>query len=227
MATTAPAITSKSEQATQLRASVQVFTREIQQLEKQLAEKSGVIAQLEEKKRVLAEAAANGKQSKPGAIATIHAEIAEAQAPVEVLQKRLSEKQGALDTAQTALESLDREIVAEARQAAFQARFSELKQELTVSAAVICEKVRSLVEEDLPRFDFARDAMTREIVGGQFAEMTTAEGHEARALIHASMQSWMDGSRLAVTRRLLQEQPEWKERGDIEIIISNLLPPKR
>lgn len=227
MATTAQAVTTKNQEAIRLRAEVQTLTGEVQQLRKQLAEKSGTLAVLTEKRRVLAEEIADGKPHKPATLAALHDDIAAAELPVSALQRRTTEKEGQLTQTKSVLEALDREIAAEARAAAYQARFSELKTELIASGAVIGEALRRFIEEELPRFDAARDALTLEIVGGRYAEQTTPEGREARELIRSVMESWRSPDGLAIRRKLLRADRPWTPRGDIRLELENLNPPKR
>jgi len=225
MASQATAVINKNDQADQLRGQVRTLTAELTKIRADLAIAAGSLAVLQEKKRVMAEEIADGKTHKPTVIASLHADIEAAELPVSALQRRVTERDGQLAQTRDALATLDREIAIEANQAARRARYQELEKEITDAASVICEDVRLLIEEHLVRFDTARDALTREFIG-QFTQITGPEGRAARELIHRVMQSWMDGSRLAVTRRLLRASPEWKERGDITIEISNLRPPK-
>jgi chromosome segregation ATPase len=220
---TAPVVTSKSERASELRTEVQSLTGELQQLRKKLAETAGNLALLEDRRRVMAEEIADGKPQKSSS-AEIHAKIDEAQLPVGVLQKRVNEKQVALDTVRANLETLNREIAIEAQAAARRARFQELEKEINEAAVLIGENIRALVEDDLPRFDAARDALTTEFVG-QFAEVTGPEGRAARELIHRLEAGWRDGSFLRTSRKLLRAG--WQERGDIVFEIKNLRPPKQ
>jgi chromosome segregation ATPase len=224
MATTAT-ITDKAARASQLRSEAHALTGEIQQLKKKLAEASGALAVLETKRDELAQEIADGKSQKPGALAALHADIATARMPVEVLQKRVSQTQTALDQTRSALESLDREIALDAQRAARQARFDELGQQGRKIATRIGEHLRALLQEDLPAFDAVRDALLHEFVGGRFGADVGPEANVARALIHDFEGSLRDGPFLRIERKLLREG--WQPRGDLVFEIKNLQPPKQ
>jgi predicted nucleic acid-binding Zn-ribbon protein len=225
MPTIAAAPTEKATRADHLRAESRTLNQELTELWRKLAEASGVLAVLEAKRDALAQEIADGRQQKPGVLAGLHADIATAKMPVEVLQKRVSQTQTALDQTRSALESLHREIALEAQRAARQARFEELEQQGRKIAARIGEHLRALLQEDLPAFDAVRDALLREFVGGRFGADVGPEANVTRALIHELEGSLRDGPFLCVERKLLRDG--WRARGDIVLEVKNLCPPQQ
>jgi DNA repair exonuclease SbcCD ATPase subunit len=225
---TAPSITTKSEQASRLRAKVSSFTTEIEQLQQKLETARRELDRYQSKRDELAEAIADGKPQRSTS-AELHAKIVKAQLPVEALQKRLAEKQSALDHTRTALETLNHEIALEERLAARQARFDALAKQGGYVAMRIAEKLRALLEEDLPAFDAVRDALTREFinVNGQLnAEIAgSPEASLARAVMHELEASFQDGPYLKIERQLLRQG--WEPRGDLVFQIKNLRAPKK
>jgi chromosome segregation ATPase len=220
----APAVISKNDQAAQLREKARTLTAELTELRSKLAHASGALAILNDKRQKFVTDAAAGKQPKPGAIATLTAEISDAQIPVEGLTAAVRTKEGQLAQTRSALETLDREIAIEAQHVARNARYQALEKEITDAATLIDDDLRGLIEDHLPAFDAARDALTTEFVG-QFAEVTGPEGRAARELIHRLEAGWRDGSFLRTSRKLLRAG--WQERGDIVFEIKNLRPPKQ
>ena len=156
---------------------------------------------MQSERNALAIAAADGSPQKSRGI---HERIADLEMPVSVLQNRLLEKQSALNQARRTLETLEFEIANEARRAAREARFAELKQQGEQAAARINEKVRSLLTEDLPTLDDVRDSLLREF-----------SGSPSRSLVRELTATLRDGSFLREKRRLLRDG--WTVRGDIRL----------
>lgn len=224
MATGIAAVTSKSEQADQLREQAQALSKEVAQLTAKLAAGQQTLAALQDKRRELAEAAADGKPQKHTS-AEIHAQIAEATLPVEVLQNRLAEKRARLHAVRGELDQFNRDIAIEAQQAARRERFDALKKQGGEAAARITATLRVLVEKDLVELDGVRDALLNEFVGGRFSDAINPEVTAARGVIHALEGAFFDGSRLGITRALLKQG--WTERGDLKLTIENLTPPQK
>lgn len=224
---TAPA-SSKTEEASRLRADVASLTKEVTQLGEKLALAQRTLGALHEKRRELGEAIADGKPQKSTS-AEIHAKILEAELPVSALQNRLTEKQHALDGARTALENLSREIALEEHRTARQTRFDALKVQGGYVAARIAEKLRALLEEDLPAFDAVRDTPVREFINVNGLLNTeiagTPETSAARALLRELKASFFDGPYLRHERALLRVG--WEPHGDLVFQVKNLRPPKK
>lgn len=214
-------VVNKAEQALQLRAESQSLGKEVSELQLRLETAERARESLQEKRRRLAEA------GKPGGV-ELHAAIADAEAQLEVLRGRLTRKRRALDAARGEVDSLDWEIEREARLAARKARIEDLESQGIAVCSRIAEKIRALIEEDLPAFDAVRDLLAQEFIhrDGVFnAADNDVEANAARALIHKLERHWMDGSFLATERTLLRGG--WQVRGDVVLEIKNLRPPKK
>jgi chromosome segregation ATPase len=235
MATATAAVTSKSEQASQLRAEAQPFENEVSQLTAKLEVAQRTLGALTDKRRKLAEDAAHGRQAKPGAVTTIEAEIAEAKIPVEGLTTLLAERQTRLDAIRGALANLETEIAEEsARQKRiddFEERFKVLEATGMGRARLVSDRLRQFIGLDLVQYDAIRATLHRELIA-----LATPQGHPAsdalelelagrlRKLLHDMESEIWDGSFIRATRELLRAG--WKERGDVRFEIVNLEPPR-
>ena len=231
MATTVvAAIADKRARASQLRSEALTINDELTQASRKLETARRALGSLESKRLKFTEAAADGNPPKPADVATLNTEISTAQISVDGLTTVLNGKQAALDTIRANQETLGREIAIEENQEARRARFEELAKQGHGLVAVINEKIRALIEDDLPALDLVRDSLANEFVnvGGRFnMEQNDPEVSRARGLLHQLGQmAFMDGSFLAVERRLLRSG-EWTERGDIQLPIKNLKRPRR
>lgn len=204
-------VTSKTEEAAKLRSQVGTLTKEVSEIEGRLQKAQASLSDVQSERNALAIAAADGSPQKSRGI---HERIADLEMPVSVLQNRLLEKQSALNQARRTLETLEFEIANEARRAAREARFAELKQQGEQAAARINEKVRSLLTEDLPTLDDVRDSLIREF-----------SGSPSRSLVRELTATLRDGSFLREERRLLRDG--WTVRGDIRLDVQNLRAPKK
>jgi chromosome segregation ATPase len=224
---TAPPITSKSEQANRLRTESAALTKELAQAKEKLEISQHALAALQDKRRKLTEDVARGQQLKTGVIAALHAEIAEAQIPSEGLTALVNEKQARLDQVRSTLQTLESELAHEAQQAARQSRFASLRAQGGEVSARIAEKLRGLIEDDLPALDQVRDSLTSEFVntGRLNAQMIDPEVTAARQFIRHLEGHFFDGSFLRAERALLRQG--WTVRGDIELRIKNLKPPRQ
>jgi hypothetical protein len=225
---TAPAI-AKTEQAEQLRGQVRTLTLELTELRSKLAHASGALAILNDKKQKFTEDATLGQTPKPGAIAALNVQIDEVEIPFNGFSAAVRTKEAALNQTRESLVTLDREIAIEAQQEARRARFDALGKQGHEVTARIAEKIRALVEDDLPALDQVRDSLTRDFVnvGGILnAGPVGPEAQAARALLHELGQcTFMDGGFLAVERRLLRAG--WQPSGSVELTLRSLRPPKR
>jgi hypothetical protein len=225
MSTSAQAVISKNDQATQLREQSRRLAAELVDLRAKFAHASGALTVLEEKRRVIAEEIADGKAQKSGS-ADIHAKIADAKLPVEVLQKRVSEKESALNQTRSALETIEYELKIQAQQVARKARFDMLATDLEEAAARIGGILHALVAVDLPAFDGARQALTAEFISQPGADPANAEGREARELIHRVEAGFRDGSYLKVERELLRAGFVDAGETGLSFLVKTLRPPR-
>jgi chromosome segregation ATPase len=179
-----------------------------------------VLTPLESKRDALAQELADGKpQQKSSVFAELHAAIATAKLPVEVLQKRISDKEAVLASTRDSLASLERDISIETQKAA---RIEEVKA-LAAKGAGITARINEMLaqfEQELAALSEVRKSLSPFTFA--VAESPELAGM-ARAAIHATGQeAFMDGSFLAAERRLLREG--WTVRGDISLTVQNLRP---
>jgi chorismate mutase len=204
----------RQERASEIRIQVVTLGQELAKLREKLDIAQRSLAPLKSKRDALAEELADGKPHKSTVGAEIHAAIATANIPVEVLQKRVSEKEVALDSARDSLASLEREISIEANLAA---RIGEVKA-LAGKGAGIAARINEMLaqlEQELAALGEVRKGLAPFTFAG--AESLELAGL-ARAAIHATGQeAFMDGSFLASERRLLREG--WTVRGDISLTV--------
>lgn len=207
MSTATAPITDKATRATQLRSEAAALTREVTELKEKLEIAQRTLGVLQEKRQKFTEDAGRGRTLKPGEIAALNVAIDEAMIPVEGLTNAVKSKEAALDTVRDSLATLDYELGIESQRGARQARFDALEKQGIEAAARIAEKLRALIQDDLPTFDVVRTALNTEFVdaGGMLnGGMLTGEAIPARELIHSLEAGFRDGSYLKVEREMLR-----------------------
>jgi len=220
MATATVAITDKGARASELRAQVATLTKELAQSKEKLELAQRTLGSLQEKRHKFTEDAAAGKQPKPGAVAALTVEIAEAEIPVEGLTRAVGEKQATLAQVSDSLAGLEREISLEARKTDRIEEVNALAAKGAEISARINAKLAEILEQDFPAFDEVRKSLrpfTFDLESRELADL-------ARSADHAMAGAFMDGSFVAVERRLLRQG--WTVKGDISLTIQNLRPPR-
>ena len=218
---TATALTSKRDQAIQLRAEAQALDQDVAKLREKLEIAQRALGALQDKRQKFTEDAAAGRDPKPGAIAAVNVAIDEAQIPFDGFTAAVRTKEGQLAQAREALAVLDREISIQANLAA---RIEEVKALAAKGAGItaLINDMLAQIERELAALGEVRKSLSPFTFAG--AESQELAGL-ARAAIHATGQeAFMDGSFLSAERRLLREG--WTVRGDISLTVQNLAPPK-
>lgn len=214
---TATALTaSKSERASQLRAEIAALTKDVSQLQPKFEAAQRNLGALQDRRRELAES------GKPGG--ELHLKIADAEAQVEALRAPVTQKQGALESARASLETVTREIRFDEEKAVRLARLESLGKQGHAAVARINESIRRLLQEEFVAYDAVRDALLNEFIGGATSTAVGPEPNAARALLHEFQGVLMDGAFLRVERALRRDG--WEPRGDVELTIANLRPPR-
>jgi len=228
MATMAPAVTSKSEQATALRAEAAVLEKELSKLRADLAPAQRKLGELQDRRKKMEQDAAHGQQPKPGTIASLLTEIAEAQLPVDGLTLVVAEKQARLDTVRTTLEALNRDMAMEEQRAAQQARLDAVVKQGAESARELTAAVTECITK-LNAYEAIRRQLGDFVDAGTLPNLRPAQGDDgqraiqARAALAAMHSELFDGAVLRVVRSMRREG--WTE-GDPVIVLAPMLPPK-
>jgi chromosome segregation ATPase len=227
MSTATAPIISKKDQAAQLRDQEGALGKEVTQLKEKLERASGALAVLQSKRDDFTKDAVSGRTPKAGAVAALSVAIDEAEIPVEGLSAALGTKQAALDQVSGTLRELEHEISTEAQREARQARLDVLKKQASEAGERIAEKIRTLLEEDLPALDAARNALTVEFIGGRASALVTPEATAARKIIHHVEQIIFDGPELRHAR--VMARAGWQPCGEagLSFTVQTLRPPRR
>jgi hypothetical protein len=216
MATGTVAATDKEARAVELRDEIQEIAGDLRQLHKKLADAAGALAVLETRRDELAQEIADGKHQKGAALATLHTDIATAKMPVEVLQKRVSEKESALAGVRDSLAGLEREISIEAQRAA---RIEEVRtlaaKGMRCAQGINTELGKIIVA--LAEYDELYRSF-RQFMGAD-PELTGI----AREVLAGMQNAWLDGSFLREERRLRREG---YTDGDLEFTVKSLRAPR-
>lgn len=213
---TAVSTISKTEQAAQLRAEAAALDKEISQLKAKLEHARRRSGELQDKRKAMEQEAARGQQPKPGAVATLLTELAEAQLPVDGLTPVVAEQQAKLTAVRETLAILDRALSIEAQQQALQRRFDSLKKKGGEVVPQISASIRRLLEL-LAEWDQIRDALRLE-----FSDSDKTDA--ARELLRAYGEQLWDRSAPRVESEMLKEG--FVIRGDLQFMVHNLTPPK-
>jgi hypothetical protein len=227
MATAAPAV-SKKEEGILLRTQAAALDKEIVQLTSKLATAQAALDRLESRRRELAEAAADGKPQ--ASTADLHAKIADAKMPIEVLQNRLSEKQAARNQVGATLDVLEREIQAEKYEASRRAHVDALTKKAPEVAAEITAALSALITTKLSAYDAIRRQLGDIVNAGILPNLQPAPGldgelaAQARIALAAMQSELFDGAVLRAERKLLREG--YEPLPDPELVIRPMRPPR-
>lgn len=214
---TATATISKTEQAAQLRAEVQALEKELTKSRANLARAQEALGHLAGKRKKLEEDSARGVLPKAGVVASLLAETAEAQLPVDGLTPLVAEQQAKLTAVRDTLAVVQRELSIAAQREALQARFDALTKQGGEVVPRIRGAIRNLLEL-LADYDEVRDGLRME-----FGDTDKVDA--ARELLKTFGEQLWDRSVPRVESEMLKEG--WKARGDLQFTITNLTPPPK
>jgi chromosome segregation ATPase len=230
---TATVVLSKSEQATQLRAEAAALQGELTKLREKLEPAQRKLGELQDRRKQLEQDAARGLQPKPGAVASLLTQLAEAELPVDGLTPVVAEKQSKLDTVRATLANLESEIAAEAQRVA---RTAQLETEYTECEAAyvgIAKRINAhrlqLMSGDYPEYGRLRTALDRKIIAleGSPDPEERQLVSRLRSLAATVDRELKDGSFLRPERELRRqgwedEQAPWA----LSDVIPHLRPPR-
>jgi hypothetical protein len=198
------------------------LTHEAEILEGKLRDEQNKLAGLIALRPELARRVAMDEE-KPGKARELAISIAEIELRIEGLSTLVAEKRAAITPVTIELRQVQE---AEAQRLRV-VRFETLKANGTEIVSRLAEKLRALVQDDLPAFDVVRDSFNREFPRHLFNGQPSGDllSHTAEQLLSEWNSTLCDGPVPRIRQKLLAQG--WEPRHEFWVEIRNLRPPKQ